>query len=161
MKKVLFALALGALTATPALLAASAPYGQDHDYYDHDRGHDHDHDHDHDRDRERDHDRDHDRDRDHDHDRERYEREREHHEEHYDRRDYVIVHDRGMHEGWYHRGGYVPVEYRDRRYVVEDWRVYNLAPPPPEHQWVRSDTGEFLLVAAATGIITDIIINSH
>ncbi|RAO75931.1 hypothetical protein CA260_13760 [Dyella jiangningensis] len=66
-----------------------------------------------------------------------------------------------MHEGWYHRGGYVPVEYRDRRYVVEDWRTYHLAPPPPEHQWVRSDTGEFLLVAAATGIITDIIINSH
>ena len=55
----------------------------------------------------------------------------------------------------------MPAEYRDRRYVVEDWRAYHLAPPPRDHQWVRSDTGEFLLVAAATGLITDIVINSH
>jgi Ni/Co efflux regulator RcnB len=130
MKKVLFALTLGAVMASAAVVAAPAPY-QDHDRYDHD----------------------HDRDDHHDHDR------------HDDRRDehghYVVVHDRGMHEGWYHRGGYVPAEYRDRRYVVEDWRTYHLAPPPRDYQWVRSDTGEFLLVAAATGLITDIVINSH
>lgn len=159
MKKVLFALTLGAVMIAPALMAAPAPYGQDRDYYDHDHGQDRDHDRDRDHEHDRDRDRDRDHDRDHDHDRDRYEHER--HDDHYDRREYVIVHDRGMHEGWYHRGGYVPVEYRDSRYVVEDWRTYNLAPPPRDHQWVRSDTGEFLLVAAATGIITDIIINSH
>ncbi|HET6553392.1 MAG TPA: RcnB family protein [Dyella sp.] len=142
MKQSLFALMLGALVASAAVSAAPIQYDQDHDHYDHDHDRDHDHDHDHDRDH--DHGNDHDRDhRDHDH----------------DRRDYVIVHDRGRHEGWYHRGGYVPVEYRDRRYVVEDWQTYRLAPPPRDHQWVRSDDGEFVLVAVATGLIADIVIN--
>lgn len=130
MKKTLFALMLGAVMVSTTV--AAAPY----QYDDH-----HDQDHDHDRDHGRDHDRDHDRDRDRDH------------------REYVIVHDRGNHEGWYHRGGYVPAEYyRDQRYYV-DYRVYNLAPPPPEHVWVRSDTGDFLLVAVASGIIADLVIN--
>ena len=88
-------------------------------------------------------------DHDHDHD-------RDHHD-----RPVVIEHERGNHEGWYHRGGYVPAEYRDRRYVVEDWRSYRLREPPRGYQWVRSDNGDFLLVAAATGVITDLIINSH
>lgn len=71
----------------------------------------------------------------------------------------MIVHDRGNHEGWYHRGGRVPEEYyHDRRYYV-DYRTYHLAPPPPEHVWVRSDTGDFLLVAVATGVIADLVIN--
>jgi Ni/Co efflux regulator RcnB len=71
----------------------------------------------------------------------------------------VIVHDRGEHEGWYRRGGYIPEEYRDHRYVVEEWREYRLPPPPRDHQWVRSDNGEFLLVAMTTGIIANIVIN--
>jgi len=140
MKKTLFALMLGTVMASATVVAAPIQYDDHHDQHDQDR-HDQDH---HDQDR---HDRGHDQDwdRDHGHDR--------------DRHDYVIVHDRGNHEGWYHRGGRVPEEYyRDRRYYV-DYHAYHLAPPPPEHVWVRSDTGDFLLVAVATGIIADMVIN--
>lgn len=85
----------------------------------------------------------------------------DHHDQGHDRdhHDYVIEHDRGNHEGWYHRGGHVPAEYyHDRRYYV-DYRTYHLAPPPRDHVWVRSDTGDFLLVAVATGVIADMVIN--
>lgn len=75
-----------------------------------------------------------------------------------DHHDYV-VHDRGAHEGWYHKGGRVPDDYRDHRYVVENWHEYRLAPPPRDYQWVRSDNGEFLLVAISTGIIADIMLS--
>lgn len=162
MKKSLLALALVGATACYSVAVSAAPFQyddrQDHYDQDHDRGHDHGRDHDQDRGHDHDDGRGYDRDRDHrDYDRDR----RDDHDRDRDRRDYVIVHDRGMHEGWYRRGGYVPVEYRDRRYVVDDWRAYRLAPPPPDHQWVRSDNGEFLLVAISTGIIADIILNSH
>lgn len=142
MKKTLFALMLGAVMVSGTVAASPFQYDDHHDQQDHDR-YDHGHDRDHDHGRGHDHDRD--DDRGHDHDR--------------DHREYVIVHDRGNHEGWYHRGGYVPAEYyRDQRYYA-DYRVYHLAPPPPEHVWVRSDTGDFLLVAVATGIIADMVIN--
>ena len=71
---------------------------------------------------------------------------------------YANWHDRGRHEGWYHRGGYLPVEYRTR-YVVTDWRRDRLRAPPRGYHWVRSDSGDFLLVAITTGIITDLILN--
>ena len=77
------------------------------------------------------------------------------HDEHRD----VVEHDRGMHEGWYHKGGAVPQEYRDHRYVVDNWHEYNLREPPRGYQWVRSDNGEFLLVAVTTGIIADIMLS--
>jgi Ni/Co efflux regulator RcnB len=136
MKKTLFALMLGAVMASTTVAAAPFQYDDHHDQHDQDRHDDH-------------HDQGHDRD--HDHDR-GYDRD-------HDRHDYVIVHDRGNHEGWYHRGGRVPEEYyHDRRYYV-DYHAYHLAPPPPEHVWVRSDTGDFLLVAVATGVIADLVLN--
>ncbi|WP_426689360.1 RcnB family protein [Rhodanobacter ginsengiterrae] len=67
-------------------------------------------------------------------------------------------HDRGRHEGWYRRGGYLPVEYRTR-YVVTDWRRDRLREPPRGYHWVRSDNGDFLLVAIATGVIADLLLN--
>lgn len=66
--------------------------------------------------------------------------------------------DRGRHEGWYKRGGYLPVEYRTR-YVVTDWRRDHLRAPPRGYHWVRSDNGDFLLVAIATGAIIDLLLN--
>jgi Ni/Co efflux regulator RcnB len=68
------------------------------------------------------------------------------------------MHDRGRHEGWYHRGGRMPVEYRVTRYYVPDYRVYHLRQPPRGYRWVRSDNGDFLMVAIATGIIANIIL---
>ena len=71
---------------------------------------------------------------------------------------YKNWHDRGRHEGWYRRGGYLPVEYRTR-YVVTDWRHDRLREPPRGYHWVRSDNGDFLLVAIATGVIVDLLLN--
>ena len=72
---------------------------------------------------------------------------------------YKNWHDRGRHEGWYKRGGYLPVEYRSTRYVVYDWRDARLREPPRGYHWVRSDNGDFLLVAIATGVIVDLLLN--
>jgi Ni/Co efflux regulator RcnB len=71
-----------------------------------------------------------------------------------------VVHDHGRHEGWYKRGGYLPVQYRESRYYVTDWRARRLYEPPRGYRWVRSDNNDFLLVAIATGIITNIILSN-
>ena len=158
MKKYLILLASGLLCAATATAASPAPRHDDRgqqgdqdwhgDHGDHDR-HDDKHDHG---------DRGHDRDwRDHDdhgHDRDRqvrYDRD--------DHRGYYVRHDRGRHDDWYRRGGYIPVEYRDRRYVVDDWRVYHLRQPPYGYRYVRGDDGQFLLVAIASGVIADILLS--
>jgi Ni/Co efflux regulator RcnB len=73
---------------------------------------------------------------------------------------YYVGHDRGRHEGWYKRGGYLPPQYRESRYYVTDWRAHRLYAPPRGYHWVRSDNVEFLLVAIATGIITNIILSN-
>ena len=69
------------------------------------------------------------------------------------------MHDRGAREGWYREGGVVPSEYRDNRYVVSDWRSEHLREPPHGYNWVRSDNGDFLLVAITTGVITGILLS--
>ncbi len=65
--------------------------------------------------------------------------------------------DRGRHEGWYRRGGRVPDEYRRGDYVVNDWHRDHLREPPRGYHWVRSDNGDFLLVAITTGVIASIL----
>lgn len=55
-------------------------------------------------------------------------------------------------------GGYVPYPYRAHRYWVNDWRAYDLAPPPYGYQWVETDSGDFLLMALATGLIASAIL---
>ena len=72
-------------------------------------------------------------------------------------RSYHGMYDRGRHEGWYHQGGYVPTEYRDGPYVVTDWRSQHLREPPRGYRYVRSDNGDFLLVAITTGVIASIL----
>lgn len=59
----------------------------------------------------------------------------------------------------FHRGGYLPHEYRQRPYYVTNWNAYpHLYAPPYGHQWVNVD-GEFLLVALATGLIANALLN--
>lgn len=87
---------------------------------------------------------------DHDHD-----RHDDHH--HAPQHHYNGMHDRGRHEGWYKRGGHVPSEYRRGGYVVTDWRARRLREPPRGYEYVRSDNGDFLMVAVATGVIASII----
>jgi len=52
----------------------------------------------------------------------------------------------------YYDHGYGPT------YVVRDYHGYGLRAPPRGHYWRRSDAGDYLLVAVATGIITDLIL---
>lgn len=46
-----------------------------------------------------------------------------------------------------------------RRYVVNDWQRRGLRTPPRGYRWVRenNNSGDFLLVAVATGLIATIL----
>ncbi|MEE7545694.1 RcnB family protein [Xanthomonas sp. Kuri4-1] len=49
--------------------------------------------------------------------------------------------------------------YEGPRYVVDDYRRYDLPPPPDRgHRWIRDRDGNFILVAIATGVITDLLL---
>lgn len=103
-----------------------------------------------------------------------------HHDDRYDRRDshdrrvvvrrpviirhdVIVRHDNGRHLGWarqsFRRGQRVPVVYLQPRYYVTDYRGYGLAPPPYGYRWVRpyNDSGEYLLVQVATGLIAQVL----
>jgi len=56
------------------------------------------------------------------------------------------------------RGGHIPPEYRNRQYVVNDWRSHRLSAPPRGYQWVQVG-GDYVLVAIATGIIAQLLLN--
>jgi Ni/Co efflux regulator RcnB len=56
------------------------------------------------------------------------------------------------------RGGYVPMSYR--RYYVQDYGYYGLRAPPHGYRWVYAD-GNFVLMALATGLIANVIINGY
>jgi Ni/Co efflux regulator RcnB len=55
--------------------------------------------------------------------------------------------------GRYYGNGYGPT------YVVSDYYGYGLRAPPRGYYWRRSDLGDFLLVAATTGVIADLILH--
>ncbi|WP_372162664.1 RcnB family protein [Xanthomonas axonopodis pv. cyamopsidis] len=83
-----------------------------------------------------------------------------------DRRDdrkRVYVYDRPA----YYRAGPPPRPYwaRGQRYhgpvyVVNDYDRYDLRRPPYGYRWQRDDRGNLLLVAIATGIIADLVLNN-
>lgn len=59
----------------------------------------------------------------------------------------------------FYRGGYLPQQYRSHAYYVNDWHSHShLYAPPYGHQWVNVD-GEFLLIALATGLIANALLN--
>ncbi|MEO8084523.1 MAG: RcnB family protein [Ramlibacter sp.] len=59
----------------------------------------------------------------------------------------------------FHRGDRLPAYYRSRSYVVDDWRGHRLSAPPRGYHWVQSGS-DYLLVAIATGIIAQLLINN-
>jgi Ni/Co efflux regulator RcnB len=61
--------------------------------------------------------------------------------------------------GW-RRGDRLPYAYRHRNYVVDDWRGHHLRQPPRGYEWVQ-DGGDYLLVAIATGVIAEILLNGR
>jgi Ni/Co efflux regulator RcnB len=99
-----------------------------------------------------------------------------HHDRHYDRHhdhdyDYDRYHHRGDHDDYDDHRGYRRYEghhrhdyrrgvvYVERRVYVDDYRHYDLAPPPHGHRWVRSPDGRYILIAVASGIIADILLH--
>ena len=81
----------------------------------------------------------------------------------WNREQWAQAHDWRVQQGYprYYRGDYVPYEYRDRRFYVNDWRAHRLAAPPRGYQWVETDTGDYLLMALATGLIANLVLNSR
>ena len=61
--------------------------------------------------------------------------------------------------GRYDRGAYLPAAYRG--YYVNDWRYYGLRNPGAGYRWTYGPDGRFLLVAAASGLIADVIANGY
>ena len=57
-----------------------------------------------------------------------------------------------------YRGGRLPTYYRSRQYVVDDWRGHRLRQPPRGYHWVQTGA-DYVLVAIATGVIVDILLN--
>ncbi|MDF3883147.1 RcnB family protein [Cupriavidus basilensis] len=59
--------------------------------------------------------------------------------------------------GSWHRGERVSPEYRQRQYVIDDWRGYRLSPPPRGYQWVGVG-GDYFLIAIPTGVVFQVVI---
>jgi Ni/Co efflux regulator RcnB len=58
----------------------------------------------------------------------------------------------------FQRGHYLPHEYRQSRYYVNDWHSHRgLYAPPQGQQWMQVGS-EFVLVALATGLIANLLI---
>lgn len=55
------------------------------------------------------------------------------------------------------RGARIHNEFRSRQYQVSDYREHRLKPPPRGQQWVQVGT-DYVLIAIATGLITQIIL---
>jgi Ni/Co efflux regulator RcnB len=67
-------------------------------------------------------------------------------------------HDRGRHGHPHHhweRGH----RYDGRIVVVHEYERVHLRPPPRGYHWVRDDNNDYVLVAIATGIILDYVLN--
>jgi Ni/Co efflux regulator RcnB len=59
----------------------------------------------------------------------------------------------------FYRGGRLPAQYRTRHYVVNDWRGHHLSAPPRGYHWVQAG-GDYVLVAIATGVILQLMLNN-
>jgi Ni/Co efflux regulator RcnB len=57
----------------------------------------------------------------------------------------------------FHRGERLSGDYRDRQYVVDNWREHRLSAPPRGYHWVQTGP-DYVLAAVATGIIAQIVL---
>jgi Ni/Co efflux regulator RcnB len=91
---------------------------------------------------------------------------REAKEFHHDNRDFGRSHNKWRAEGRgvgpnheYYRGDRLPIEYRHRHYVVNDWRSHHLSAPPSGYQWVQSGN-DYILISIVSGIIAQLLLGS-
>lgn len=82
-----------------------------------------------------------------------YDRDRDGRPDHRDRYD----NRRGRYAGYGHYRGQRFDHYRNRSYIVSDYRRYGWAPPPRGYSYYRTDNGDVVMAALATGIIAAII----
>lgn len=68
--------------------------------------------------------------------------------------------DRNQGRPHWSRGDHLPPHFRQRDYVVSDWRERHLRTPPRGYQWIRNDDDQYVLAAIATGIIAEIVAQS-
>lgn len=59
------------------------------------------------------------------------------------------------HRRW-QRGATIPYNYRSHWYV-RDYNRYGYGPPPPGYGYYRTDTGDIVLAALATGVIISLL----
>jgi Ni/Co efflux regulator RcnB len=57
----------------------------------------------------------------------------------------------GYHGRW--RSGMRYPHYNNRRYVIENYRAYNLPPPRPGYRYYRDDNGDIVMAAITSGVI--------
>lgn len=76
---------------------------------------------------------------------------------HHDRENVYYGHRYNQH--WRYRvGDRLPDYYRNSYYYVNDWCGYHLYEPPRGYGWANID-GNFVLVALASGIIAQVLLN--
>ncbi len=63
----------------------------------------------------------------------------------------------GAYRGQWSRGSRLPPQYRSHTYIVNDYGRYGYRAPPRGYAYYRTDTGDVVLAAIATGIIASVI----
>jgi Ni/Co efflux regulator RcnB len=56
----------------------------------------------------------------------------------------------------WHRGSVIPYNHR-RSWYVDDYRRYGYGPPPRGYGYYRTDTGDIVLAAIATGVVLSLL----
>ena len=76
-----------------------------------------------------------------------------------DNRDGDYRNDNGRHRGWY-KGGRIERNDWNRGQRVNDWQNRRLQRPPRGYEWRRVDNN-YVLAAAATGLIAAMVMANH
>lgn len=63
---------------------------------------------------------------------------------------------------WNHARGFrpgdaLPPEYRQRQFIVHDWRGHRLYAPPPGYVWIQPEPGSYLLIGN-NGVIANMLV---
>ena len=63
---------------------------------------------------------------------------------------------------WNHARGFrpgdaLPPQYRQRQFIVQDWRSHRLYAPPPGYVWVQPEPGSYLLIGN-NGVIANMLV---